>query len=713
MENLVIFVIVVFLVLWLISTIYTLFVSSPYKRDDNADFGEMDIEQIKQILKEKLEYPYCKSIYTNESGNIDIACRYATYSVKIQDRKLVIESNPRPFTKPGNVVEEKDCLEAYLVKILLPETDVNPPIALGHFRRYIKFRILRRISGWLFLILFILYALYDNGMSLTNLTDIWKSKGISQMCFTDYSNEITIGEALDASCSKGKWSNNKIRDGLYHVTYSGYGADGSLLTILFQTDGNECSIKSLTIDEEDCTLLSGLFLEAVYENVKGGGKDGVVIDKDDINIGSDDVKNTENQDNDKLPGNDQDNTSYGLNEAATFELNDGGEISVTFTNYGEKDDTAYINYEIENIGNTDVTVGESLFSVYANDYIADLGYGANTMYEEIISVGRKASGTLYPDMLLDQVKRLEIECGDVTFLLRDTGAVDKMLGTYYRQYEEDGAVIIDEIKLYREEYNNGGLAISAKHHEDFGNEYPYDYSFNTWTFELYDDRIEYTSMIDSIGGLVIYYSENPKEEGISVTQIDPPIDPKSIEDMFTGKYEWTDNVQAVYEAVENAKQSGKSNLPDDDYYESNGDIDYLGTYLSIIEEICCSYDDYEYCEYTLYDLDGDGIKELITSEGTCEADWTNVVYTLEDGQYVSMIGQFYGSVMLYVAEDGNGLYAVSGRMEYQNIDQITKNGNQLQVETIMSGEIGVEEDFYSNDNPVSFASVTDDSLLRQ
>lgn len=146
--------------------------------------------------------------------------------------------------------------------------------------------------------------------------------------------------------------------------------------------------------------------------------------------------------------------------------------------------------------------------------------------------------------------------------------------------------------------------------------------------------------------------------------------------------------------------------------ESNGNIDYLGTYSSILEEICHSYDDYEYCEYTLYDLDGDGIKELITSEGTCNADWLNNVYTLGDGQYVTMIGQFYGSVMLYVAEDGNGLYAVSGRSEYQNIDQITKNGSQLQVETIMSGENGFEEDYYSNDNPVNFITVTDDSLLR-
>ena len=267
MGDLVIFIMVFSLLVWLVSTLYTFFVSSPYKRDNNADFGEIDIEQAKQLLKTKLEYPFCKSICTNEAGNLDLTCKYATYDVKIQDRKLVIENKFRPFAKLGNIEEEKDCLEAYLVKILLPETDVNPPRALGHFRRYIQFRVLKRISGWLFIILLILCTLNEKGINVTDVMNIWKSKGVSQMCFTDYSEEITIGEALQVTCSNGKWSSNKIGDGIYHVTFSGYGANGSLVIILFQTNGSECSIKSITIDGEDITLMKGLFLEALYEGV--------------------------------------------------------------------------------------------------------------------------------------------------------------------------------------------------------------------------------------------------------------------------------------------------------------------------------------------------------------------------------------------------------------------------------------------------------------
>lgn len=308
------------------------------------------------------------------------------------------------------------------------------------------------------------------------------------------------------------------------------------------------------------------------------------------------VSAKENSDNEEylMEGGEEDN-SYGLNETVLFELNDGGQISITFTDYGTKNGVAYINYVIENTGNTSVTVGESMFSVYSNDYIADLNYGANTVYEETISSGRKVSGQLYPNIAMEQVKKLEIECGDVVFLLRDTSIVDAMLGTYYRRYEEDGNIIIDEIRLYREEYNNNGLAISANQHIDFGNEYDYDYDFSSWAFELYDDRIVFTNSLHSIEGLVVYYSENPKEEGIFVTQVDT----QSVKDMFTGSYEWTNNIQEVYEDGErsdgNENQGYLNDLLDevlasrgsyatDFHWEEGENEDSRGADVSIIIE---------------------------------------------------------------------------------------------------------------------------------
>lgn len=183
---------------------------------------------------------------------------------------------------------------------------------------------------------------------------------------------------------------------------------------------------------------------------------------------------------------------------------------------------------------------------------------------------------------------------------------------------------------------------------------------------------------------------------------DPPdIEGEELKNYFKEQYDIWKNGEGFYEVSQD--ENGEF------HYQPFAGIDYFEAYSPIVDDVWVNYN--EYCEYTLYDLDGDGIKELITSQGTCNADWTNDVYTVENG-LVSMLGQFYSPVLFYVAEDGDGLYAVSGHMGVQNIDQITKNGNQLQVSTIMNGEIG-EDDYYSNNNPVEVTTVTDYSLLLQ
>ncbi len=282
--------------------------------------------------------------------------------------------------------------------------------------------------------------------------------------------------------------------------------------------------------------------ETAERKISDGRGDGDVVEKT--------VSVEEEYDDREYAVDDMDgDISYGLNEPVEFEAENGGKISVIFTEYGKKDDTLYISYMIHNIGEIPVTVGEDMFSVYANDYVADLDYGEKTIYEETISSGRKVSGRLYPRVALDQVRKLEVECGDVIFLLRDTSAVDAMLGTYYRQYEENGDIITDEIRLYREESNNA-LTISAIHHIDYGNGYvsDYDSDFFGRSFQLFDDRIEFTNSLYPVGGLIVSYSENPIQEGISVTQVDTV----STIDMFTGSYEWTDNIQKIYESAKSA-----------------------------------------------------------------------------------------------------------------------------------------------------------------
>ena len=133
----------------------------------------------------------------------------------------------------------------------------------------------------------------------------------------------------------------------------------------------------------------------------------------------------------------------------------------------------------------------------------------------------------------------------------------------------------------------------------------------------------------------------------------------------------------------------------------------MGFYSPLLDEIWNIYGDTS--EYTLYDLDNDGIKELIISYGTSNADWRSDIYSIKD-DYTIMIGTLYGPVLFYTAEDGNGLYSVYGHMGYQKINQITKEGSNLYESVIVEGETG-DNSYYSNENPVLTSYIGDRWML--
>ena len=120
------------------------------------------------------------------------------------------------------------------------------------------------------------------------------------------------------------------------------------------------------------------------------------------------------------------------------------------------------------------------------------------------------------------------------------------------------------------------------------------------------------------------------------------------------------------------------------------------SYAEIIGDTAATYDGNG--NYALYDIDQDGTKELLISFGESDADWINYVYTLQNGTPQS-IGSFYSPVLLYVADDNKGIYSVYGHMGYQKVDRITKQDEQILIETVMEGDVG-SGDYYSNESPI-------------
>lgn len=169
----------------------------------------------------------------------------------------------------------------------------------------------------------------------------------------------------------------------------------------------------------------------------------------------------------------------------------------------------------------------------------------------------------------------------------------------------------------------------------------------------------------------------------------------------TEKESETDS-SAVTEVTETTEQSGTDS-------KTQG-LDYAAVYEPVLENYREQYGDD--ILYTMYDLDEDGAKELIVSYGTCMADWENTVYTYE-ASGAEEIGSFYAQVLLYQAEDGNGLYAVAGQMDEPRVWQITMQDGTLQKQNVENAQTEEGEDYYKNDHPVEFVKITDPSLLGQ
>lgn len=109
----------------------------------------------------------------------------------------------------------------------------------------------------------------------------------------------------------------------------------------------------------------------------------------------------------------------------------------------------------------------------------------------------------------------------------------------------------------------------------------------------------------------------------------------------------------------------------------------------------------------LYDIDSDGVRELIISHGTCLADWVNDIYTLEDGKDVTMIGTIGDQGIFYTAPDRNGMYFVWGKQGCQRITRVTKNGNAITETEIESRQLGENENYTEFDNKIELLSPSD------
>ena len=121
-------------------------------------------------------------------------------------------------------------------------------------------------------------------------------------------------------------------------------------------------------------------------------------------------------------------------------------------------------------------------------------------------------------------------------------------------------------------------------------------------------------------------------------------------------------------------------------------------------------------DYFLYDIDKDGVKELLLLNGTCEADYVYKIYTIGNGS-ARYIDEVNGSCVMFYEDENGGtekyIISVQARMGCERVSKIwLKDGKVSTEEISYKEEVGIDEDYYSNPYPLDYADVTDKSLLK-
>lgn len=87
--------------------------------------------------------------------------------------------------------------------------------------------------------------------------------------------------------------------------------------------------------------------------------------------------------------------------------------------------------------------------------------------------------------------------------------------------------------------------------------------------------------------------------------------------------------------------------------------------------------------YTLYDIDKDGVPELIVKLGTCEADYHGEIYSAADGKAIRRVDEWYiGHSSLYTDPGENGLIVMHGHMGYAEAYRLTLGENGAESEVL-------------------------------
>lgn len=190
---------------------------------------EYTLKEIYELLKKHLEYSRLSVIeFEEEQDRIKILCKNSTQFLSLDNGELILKGE----TKGGSLTEliDTECLMISIAECLEFPVEESSRLCLRK----------RKFDQWAFnglgicIVLIAVIGYFSETQSLV--------KKVQGIYFTQYSSTVTVGEALQNSCTDTKWEEGTYGDNKC-VRFTGYTKEiGMPMYVIFEVEKNSAEI---------------------------------------------------------------------------------------------------------------------------------------------------------------------------------------------------------------------------------------------------------------------------------------------------------------------------------------------------------------------------------------------------------------------------------------------------------------------------------------
>ena len=173
---------------------------------------------------------------------------------------------------------------------------------------------------------------------------------------------------------------------------------------------------------------------------------------------------------------------------------------------------------------------------------------------------------------------------------------------------------------------------------------------------------------------VIVMSKNIKQKSsVETPKISAKLSTESIEKPTETTTEATENLTST---------TTKKTTPKPTIQPRPSKSDIANEYIDVLSEM---YSGDTYGEYYIFDINDDGISELIVRTGDCELNAAYCFYTFYKGELKYLGSAVAAHSSLFAPKSGNGVLAIGGNMGAYHVTRYTVDDTRFSSELIVSG----------------------------